>query len=380
MSEKVLMLATTASMIQQFNMDNLCILQELGYEVEVACNFYVGNTCTDEKIEELKSDLSRMGIKYYQIDFARSPVHIRKLRIAYQQVKEICKENKYKFIHCHSPIGSVVARFVGHSCKIPVMYTAHGFHFYKGAPIQNWLLYYPIEKFLSRWTKTLVTITYEDYKRAQEKFRCQRIEHIHGIGVNLSYYNVDDDTRKKMRDRYRKELGIKNNEYMLFSVGELNDNKNHETVLEVLRELNDDKLKYFICGIGSKREYYEELITSWGMNDRIMFLGFRDDLKELYMSADLFIFPSKREGLSVALMEGIASKAPTIASDIRGNNELVVSKDCRFSATDKDEIKHMILDWKEGRLHPNPDENYENLDKYSKENVHKDMMRIYSNV
>ncbi len=380
MSEKVLMLATTASMIQQFNMDNIKILQELGYEVEVACNFYVGNTCTVEKVEELKHDLDTMHVVYHQIDFARNPIHLLKLNEAYQQVKRICEDNAYKFIHCHSPIGSVVARMAGHSCHIPVMYTAHGFHFYKGAPIQNWLLYYPVEKFFARWTKTLVTITDEDYKRAQKKLRANEIKHIHGIGVDLDYYNVTEEKREEICRRYRKLLGIKDNEYMVLSVGELNNNKNHETILEVFHDLHDEKLKYYICGIGPKREYYEKLVSDFGMTNQVTFLGFRDDLRELYIAADLFVFPSKREGLSVALMEAVASKTPTIASNIRGNNELIVDNNCRFEATDKEQIKKMILDWRAGKLIPNPSENYQNLNQYSKKNVHEEMKRIYSNV
>ncbi|MCR5397378.1 MAG: glycosyltransferase [Lachnospiraceae bacterium] len=380
MSEKVLMLASTASMIQQFNMDNIEILQELGYEVEVACNFYVGNTCTPEKVEELKRDLDDAGVAYHQVDFARNPIHVGRLFQAYLQVKCLCQSQGYEFIHCHTPIGSVVSRMAGHSCHIPVMYTAHGFHFYKGAPIQNWLLYYPVEKFFARWTKTLVTITDEDYKRAKKKLRANEIKHIHGIGVDLDYYNVTDEKREKIRKYYRRQLRVKDDEYMLFSVGELNNNKNHETILEVLHEIHDEKLKYFICGIGPKKEYYERIVSDFGMADQITFLGFRDDLRELYITADLFVFPSKREGLSVALMEAVASKTPTIASNIRGNNELIVDNNCRFEATDKEQIKKMILDWRAGKLIPNPSENYRNLNQYSKKNVHEEMKRIYSNV
>ena len=380
MSEKVLMLASTASMIQQFNMDNIEILQELGYEVEVACNFYVGNTCTPEKVEELKHDLDDAGVAYHQVDFARNPIHVGRLFQAYLQVKCLCQRQGYEFIHCHTPIGSVVSRMVGRRCGIPVMYTAHGFHFYKGAPLKNWLLYYPVEKFFARWTKTLITITDEDFARAKEKLPIKQVEHIHGIGVDLDYYDKSDREREFIRRSYRQQLGIMPDEYMLFSVGELNDNKNHETVLEVIHEINNKKIKYFICGIGDKREYYESLIQKWNMKGQVTFLGFRDDLRELYMTADLFVFPSKREGLSVALMEAVASKTPAIASDIRGNNELIVDDNCRFSASNKDEIKQMIINWLDGSLKPNPIENYQNLKKYSKQNVHEEMKRIYSNV
>lgn len=380
MKNKVLMLATTASMIQQFNMDNIKLLQELGYKVEVACNFYIGNTCSEEKINELKRDLSDIGVEYYQIDFVRNPIHVWKIYQAYSQVKHLCKTHGYTFIHCHTPVGSVVARMVGHRCKIPVMYTAHGFHFFKGAPIKNWLLYYPIEKFFSHWTEVLVTITEEDYIRAKEKFAAKKIEHIHGVGINLDYYASTGKDREEIRKKYREQMDVKPNEYIILSVGELNDNKNHEMVITALHELNNKNLKYVVCGIGEKKDYYESLIKKWNMTDQVFFLGYRDDLRELYIAADLFIFPSKREGLSVALMEAIAANTPVIASDIRGNNELILDGGCRFPATDKAMLKQMIANWVDDSLEINTSENYQNLKRYSKKNVHEEMKRIYRGI
>ena len=153
--EKALILASVASMIDQFNMSNIDILLSLGYEVHVACNFEQGNTCTKDKINQLKNKLEELNVKYYQIDFTRSVYNIFQDIKAYKQVKKIMVENKYKFIHCHSPIGGVIGRLVCKNTKTKCIYTAHGFHFYKGAPLLNWLIYYPIEKWLSRIIKYL---------------------------------------------------------------------------------------------------------------------------------------------------------------------------------------------------------------------------------
>ena len=168
--KRVLMLASVASMIDQFNMPNIALLQKLGYEVDVACNFIEGNTCSDARVAELKQKLQDMHVHCYQIDFARNIKHMGQNMRALRQVEGLMKQNGYVFCHCHSPIGGVVARIAGHRTKTKVIYTAHGFHFYQGAPVMNWLVYYPVEKVLSRWTDVLITINHEDYARAKKKF------------------------------------------------------------------------------------------------------------------------------------------------------------------------------------------------------------------
>ena len=161
--KRVLMLASVASMIDQFNMPNIVLLQKLGYQVDVACNFIEGNTCSDERVAELKQKLQDMHVRCCQIDFARNIKHMGQNMRALRQVEGLMKQNGYVFCHCHSPIGGVVARIAGHRTKTKVIYTAHGFHFYQGAPVMNWLVYYPVEKMLSRWTDVLITINHEDY-------------------------------------------------------------------------------------------------------------------------------------------------------------------------------------------------------------------------
>ena len=164
--KRVLMLASVASMIDQFNMSNIALLQKMGYHVDVACNFKEGNTCSEARVQELKKKLKDMEVRCYQVDFARNITHMAQNLKAYRQVVDLMKTNHYTFCHCHSPIGGVVARIAGHMTKTKIIYTAHGFHFYKGAPVKNWLLYYPVEWLLSWRTDALITFNHEDYERA----------------------------------------------------------------------------------------------------------------------------------------------------------------------------------------------------------------------
>ena len=210
MREKVLIVASVASMIDQFNMPNIRLLQEMGYEVHVACNFEKGNSCSLEKIQTLKKLLENIEVKYYQINFERNILKIFSNFSAYKEVKKILEKNKYRFLHCHSPIGGVIGRIAGYLTQTKVIYTAHGFHFFKGAPLLNWLLYYPIEKYLSRYTEILITINKEDYERAKT-FYAKKVEYIPGVGIDVEKIkNIKIDKEQK-----RKELGLSKDSIVL---------------------------------------------------------------------------------------------------------------------------------------------------------------------
>lgn len=327
MREKVLIVASVASMIDQFNIPNIRLLQEMGYEVHVACNFEKGNSCSLEKIQTLKKLLENIEVKYYQINFERNILKIFSNFSAYKEVKKILEKNKYKFLHCHSPIGGVIGRIAGYLTQTKVIYTAHGFHFFKGAPLLNWLLYYPIEKYLSRYTEILITINKEDYERAKT-FYAKKVEYIPGVGIDVEKIkNIKIDKEQK-----RKELGLSKDSIVLLSVGELNKNKNHSIVIKALAKLNNPNIHYLICGQGNLKEYLEKLIKKLKLENNVKLLGFRKDIYEIYKISDIFVFPSKREGLSVALMEAIVCELPIICSDIRGNRDLIKNGNNGFLA------------------------------------------------
>ena len=317
--KKVLMLASVASMIDQFNMPNIELLQEMGYEVHVACNFQKGSTCTQEKIEVLKNRLKENKIPYFQIDFSRNILKFHEIIKAYKQVKKLLDQERYHFIHCHSPIGGAVGRVAAHRTKTKVIYTAHGFHFYKGAPLQNWLLYYPVEKFLSRYTDVLITINKEDYHRAKKKFHAKKTCYIPGVGIDVEKIQAVTVDRAQKRG----ELGVGEDDFLLLSVGELSKRKNHEAVIKALGELKDPNIKYVICGQGPLREHLEKLAERLGVRNQLFLLGFRNDVIEICKSSDVFVFPSLQEGLPVALMEAMACGLPCVVSKIRGNVDLI---------------------------------------------------------
>lgn len=330
---KALMLASVASMLDQFNRENIALLQSMGYEIDIACNFEKGNTSSDEQVEAFRREMEEKGVRTLQVPIPRKISAIRDIKKSYHQVKALVKKEQYDLVHCHSPIGGVIARM---ACKqqrkkgLKMIYTAHGFHFFKGAPISNWLIFYPIEKMLGRYTDVLITICKEDYERAKKKKIGRSVVYSPGIGIDVKWIqNI------ALIEDKRRELGIKPEEKLILSIGELNANKNHEVILKAIACLNRTDVHYVICGRGDLEEHLQEIAKEAGMEERLHLLGFRTDAKEWLKVADLFAFPSYREGLPVSLMEAMAAGLPVVCSKIRGNADLIVHKKGGFMGNSK---------------------------------------------
>lgn len=322
MAKRALQLASVASMIDLFNTDNIEILCSLGYSVDVAANFKEGSITSQERVNEYRKELKDQGTGTYQIPIPRSVKRVRDIIISYRMVKKLVDKKHYQIVHCHSPIGGVICRLACRKARksgTKVIYTAHGFHFFKGASKASWIIYYPIEKWCSKFTDILITINQEDYRRASEKFRAGYVEYVPGIGIHT------DEIRDVVVDREdrRKEFGFTDSDFVFMSTGQISVRKNHEVVIRALAEINDPKAKYLIAGFGEEEERLKALTRELGVEDRVIFAGYRSDVKELLHCVDAFVFPSLQEGLPVALMEAMAAGLPVVASRIRGNTDLI---------------------------------------------------------
>jgi glycosyltransferase involved in cell wall biosynthesis len=366
--KKMLMIASVPSMIGQFNMNNIQILINLGFEVEVACDWGDRSVWTDEKVNDLKEKLNALDVIYHQIDYSRSPFSIGCHIKSYKQTLKLLRENSYEFVHCHTPIASAVTRLACKKTNTKCIYTAHGFHFYKGAPIKNWIIFYPIEKWLSKYTDILITINKEDYNRAKEKFKMKQLEYVPGVGIDISKFQIKNFNR----DEYRSRLGLKSDDFVILSVGELNKNKNHEIVINAIAKLGYSNIKYLIAGQGDLDRYLIELANHLGIGDKVNILGFRKDIPELLNSSDLYILPSLREGLNVSLLEAMASGLPCIGSKIRGNVDL---KDVYlFKVNNEEDLVSKINSVYQGRKRIS---NNSELEKFSDKTINNQLSRIY---
>ena len=317
------------------------------------------------------------GCKVYQISTSRSPLNRGNIA-AVNQIKKIVSENDYEMVHCHTPIAAACTRLACRSLRkkgVKVFYTAHGFHFYQGAPLKNWLIYYTVEKICARWTDVLITINTEDYELAKKKLKAGRVEYVPGVGIDVSRFaDASVDIAAK-----REEIGVPQDAFMLLSVGELNENKNHETVIKALAELGDSNIHYVIAGKGGKKEYLEELAKEKGVN--LHMLGYRKDITELNKTADVFILPSYREGLCVSVMEAMAAGLPVICGKIRGNVDLIEENGgILFNPIDVAECAKAIREIKNCDLQMLGNYNRNKVNIFAEANIHSLMWNLYMNI
>lgn len=357
---------TTVGATMGFFRDFIRSLLDEGHQVEIACN---------DKAWAVPLVFRDWGCPIHQIDFSRSPMRRANIHAMYA-VKKLVREGHYDIVHCHTPVAAMFTRL---ACRrqrkagLRVIYTAHGFHFFKGAPLKNWLIFYPVEWLCSFWTDVLITINKEDFALAKKHFHAHCTKNVHGVGIDIAQFRRQSVNRIEKRAA----LGIPADAFLVLSVGELNHNKNHETVLRAMAQCNDPNLFYMIAGRGELDTYLEQTALSLGLQDHFRLLGFRNDVPELYKAADLFVHPSFREGLPVSVMEAIASGLPVLCSDIRGARELTLSEQ-RFQPDNASELANLIGEVKDGKLNRTA-VNLETLRSYDNRTVIARMWKIYDN-
>lgn len=325
--KKILFIATVVKThINTFHLPYIKMFKECGYKTVVAAkNDYDKGT----------PDIPNCDL-YVDIPFARNPFSPKNIQ-AYKMLKKLIDNGSFDIVECNTPVGSVIGRLAARKARkngTKVIYIAHGFHFFKGSSKSAWLMFYPVEKLLSYITDVLVTINKEDYERASKKFKAKQIVCIDGIGVDLERIENSCPDKSKVR----REFCIKESDTVLISVGELRKLKNHRTIIEAMAKIENKNLHYIIAGCGTFSGELSELAEKHGIKDRVHLPGFRNDVFDLLKSSDIFCFPSTREGMPLALMEAMAAGLPAVASNVRGNRDLIAPGKGGFlySANDSD--------------------------------------------
>ncbi len=399
--KRVLFVTTISGFLPQFEKNDVKLLKQRGCQIHYASNFTNPIYTFDE------TELEKEKVALHQIDIEKSPAKIAKNIKAIKQLIKVIDENEIDIVHCHNPMGGVAARIAAKMSKRhpKVIYTAHGFHFYEGASIINWVLFYTAERFLARYTDVIVTINREDYIRAK-KFRLKKkgeVYLIHSVGVDKEKFAP----RPEMRETKRAELGIPADAFHIVTAAELNENKNQKVVIEAVAALvnkyetsasNDNEhntdyagranktfsIYYTICGKGPNEDKLRELIKSKGLEDRVRLLGYRTDMNEILQTADVFAFPSIREGLGVAAIEALMCNVPLIAADNRGTREYASDGSngivCRYDSPEEFEEAIELLYENEAYRQRMADRCRESVRKFTIEEVEKTMIKVYARV
>lgn len=368
--KKFLIVAHYSRFLVQFELNDVRLLQLMGFEVHYATNYQ-----QEDMFSGAIKIIQENGVILHQIDFVRSPYNIPANIKAYRQLKNLMVKEKFSGVHCHTPMAGALARLAANATRTkPILYTAHGFHFYKGCPLKNKLIYQTAETFLARYTDAQITINREDFAAAQKFPLRGKAYYVPGIGVDvkkISSVQVDRATK-------RAELGIPEDAFAFLTVGELIPRKGHELLIRAFAKSNISGAQLLICGSGREKEHLTALIKELGISDRAHLLGFRNDIYELLKCADTFVFPSKQEGLPVALMEAMAAGLPCIASRIRGNVDLLPDSRYLFEASDESTLCQLMQDAVNGvQVDQECAQNKKALEQFDVKNVSECMKNTY---
>ncbi len=318
---KHLLLTCTDLMAIQFLVPHVKYLSRHGFSVELACSDVGG------RLEDLHKALDGIA-PIHVVRLVRSPFSAKNSK-GYGDLKKMIDGSSWDVIWTNEPVMGVMTRLAAREARkrgTKIIYMVHGFHFYKGAPLRNWLLYYPVEKYCSRLCDMIVTINNEDYERAK-KFHAKRVERINGIGLDTEKFSACSVDRAKKRA----ELGVPDDAFFMVSVGELQHRKNHEVLIRALGKIEEKNIYYGICGRGELLEQLRSAARQLGIQDRVLFFGYRRDVIEILHCADLYAHPSMREGLGIAALEAMASGLPLLTSNVGGIPDYVKNGITGFS-------------------------------------------------
>lgn len=310
--KKVLFVATIHKHFLTFHLPYIQLLKEMGVEVHCVAN---------------GSDKVPFVDRQFTLPLQRSPYRWKNIR-AIRELKRLIETERYDLVHCHTAMGAFAARLASINGRregwLRVLYTAHGFHFCQGSPWYYWVIYYPIEWFLSRFTDAIITINEEDYQIiCSSSFRQKKSYKIAGIGVDSSRLMRVDSGRKA---ELRQQQGIDPADFVLIYIAEYSKNKNHQWLIDLMPELlvRIPSLRLLFAGRGQYMEAMKEHARQKQVDSSIEFLGFRTDIGELIALSDVGISVSRREGLGLNLAEIMFSGLPVVASINRGHRELVL--------------------------------------------------------
>ena len=262
------------------------------------------------------------------MQWSRTPLDFNNFFNAPKAIREIIKQEGYEIVHVHTPIAAFMTRWAlrkeRRNNKLKVIYTAHGFHFIKGAPLYKNLLFIILEKLAGNWTDYLVVINKDD-QEAASKYRIVKetnLVYIPGIGINSAYYDPNIISEDDLHE-VRNEIGLDENDKYFLMVGEFNDNKCQTEAVKALHKLNKPGIHLVFAGEGSTMAAVRKLSEDLDISDRVHFLGYRNDIPRLIKDSIAVLLTSRREGLPRCILEAMSLEVPIIATNIRGTRELL---------------------------------------------------------
>lgn len=299
-SKKILFVTTKE--IEKHCIEIIKWLKEKGYEIHIA---------SDEEKNTQYSD------KHFNLKFLKNKIK------SYKLLKEIIEENNYDFIQCYTFWGAVLTRLAAKKTKTKVIYISERFQFYKGSKLKKWIINYPIEKYLTKYTDTLITTNERDYILAKNKFKSCKIKYINGMGIDENKFNTKITEQERID--FLEKFELKKEDFIFLTTGDLIRENNQilqiEAIMQIIPEYKNIKL--LIEGEGTLEEYYNNIILKYGLGEHIKLIGKRKDIQNLIKLSDGILATNKKAGKTNYIIEAMFSNKPIIASRIKEHKELL---------------------------------------------------------
>jgi len=303
-SKRVLFVATLFQHLAAFHRPFMRRLLAQGHDVHAAASAREG------RMEQVQND----GVTCWDIPFRRSPYHPGNVQAVYVLVN-LLRKARYDLIHTHTPVASFLTRYLARRTgQGRVLYTAHGFHFYQGAPMRSWLLYRTAELLARPWNS-------EDLQHAKSLGyeKDENLFLVHGVGVDTTLYYPANAA-----GNLRRELGLSDDTQLVCCIAEFTPNKNHAVLFESWHQVSAAFPMAHLLLVGSTGRCTQVQRQAANMElPRVHFLGRRDDVPDILRQVNVLVLISRREGLPRVVIEAMATGVPVVASAVRGNRDLV---------------------------------------------------------
>lgn len=364
--KKILITANTDRHILLCHMPYIKWFEDNNCDVSVATN-------TDMQINRCQK---------INLDMTRKPFSIKNIK-AIKKLTENLKKNDYDLIHTHTPVGSVITRL---ACKFAktkakVIYTCHGFHFYKGCPLYYWMIFYPIEKHLMKYTDFLLVMNSEDYNFAKKHFKNINVKYINGAGFNKE--RLQTSTTKSELDELNKEYGLQEGDFIVSYIAEYSKRKRQIQLIKELAktDIRNQNIKVLLIGDDILKGKVQEEIKKKKLDKCIKTIKFTKQINKFLDASDIVISASRQEGLPLNILEAIYKKKIVIATNCRGNRDLITEGKNGFIVNSVDEIYDKIKYVKDN--YKNIQEQYNqsiDIEDYSSDSVVKKVAKLYKEV
>ncbi len=314
---RLLIVASVPETLRAFLLPYAQHFRSLGWRVDAAAR----GGASDEVVTEAFDQV-------VDVPWSRSPLDPANLTTAAATLRAHVRQERYDLVHVHDPIAAFVTRFalrrLRRTIGVRVVYTAHGFHFFKGNAAHRNAAFYLLELIASRWTDAQIVINREDEAAAKRwPFASRdRVTYMPGIGVDMGRYDPAAVSEDEVR-AVRAELGLDPTSTLVTMLAEFNPGKRHRDLVDALARADRPELVIALAGVGPLEEAVRAQCARLGVAERVRFLGFRTDVPVLLRASAALALPSEREGLPRSIMEASCLERPVIATRIRGVTELV---------------------------------------------------------